>query len=270
MWSPRWGSHPMDETGGGETMSKLTVKDLLESGVHFGHQTRRWNPKMKKFIFTAKNGIYIIDLNKTLLSINRASQKIREVVEAGGKILFVGTKKQAKEVIRNQANRSDQYFVTERWLGGMLTNFTTIKRNIKRLRDLEKMKEDGFFDKSTKKEASKLEKELARLQKFLIGIKDMYSIPSLLFIVDTKKEKIAVAEANILKIPIIGILDTNSDPTPIDYPIAANDDAIKSISIIIRALTDEMIETQNKVSSAEMEEGASDKDDSDSNDQEKQ
>ncbi|MEE9555529.1 MAG: 30S ribosomal protein S2 [candidate division Zixibacteria bacterium] len=250
-------------------MPKVTVKDLLESGVHFGHQTRRWNPKMKKFIFTSKNGIYIIDLNKTLLSINRASQKIREVVEAGGKILFVGTKKQAKEVIKNQSNRSDQYYVIERWLGGMLTNFTTIKRNIKRLRDLEKMKEDGFFERATKKEASKLEKELARLEKFLSGIKDMYSLPSLLFVVDTKKERIAVAEANILNIPVIGILDTNSDPTPIDYPIAANDDAIKSISIIIRALTDEIIETQNKVSSEEMEEAASDDKETVSDDQEK-
>jgi len=240
-------------------MPKVTVKDLLESGVHFGHQTRRWNPKMKKFIFTAKNGIYIIDLNKTLLSINRASQKIREVVESGGRILFVGTKKQAKEVIRNQANRSGQFFVTERWLGGMLTNFTTIKRNIKRYRDLEKMKEEGFFDRTTKKEASRLDKELARLEKFLAGIKDMYSLPSLLFVVDTKKERIAVAEANILNIPVIGILDTNSDPTNVDYPIAANDDAIKSISIITRALTDEIIESQNKVSSEEMEQTSSDR-----------
>ncbi len=240
-------------------MPKVTVKDLLESGVHFGHQTRRWNPKMKKFIFTAKNGIYIIDLNKTLLSINRASQKIREVVESGGRILFVGTKKQAKEVIRNQANRSGQFFVTERWLGGMLTNFTTIKRNIKRYRDLEKMKEEGFFDRTTKKEASRLDKELARLEKFLAGIKDMYSLPSLLFVVDTKKERIAVAEANILNIPVIGILDTNSDPTDVDYPIAANDDAIKSISIITRALTDEIIESQNKVSSEEMEQTSSDR-----------
>ena len=251
-------------------MPKVTVKDLLESGVHFGHQTRRWNPKMKKFIFTAKNGIYIIDLNKTLLSINRASQKIREVIDAGGKILFVGTKKQAKEVIRIQANRSGHYYVTERWLGGMLTNFSTIKRNIKRLRDLEKLKEDGFFEKTTKKEASKLDKELARLDKFLAGIKDMYSLPSLLFIVDTKKERIAVAEANILNIPVIGILDTNSDPTHIDYPIAANDDAIKSISIITRALTDEVIETQNKVSREEMEQAGTDQQESAADDQENQ
>jgi small subunit ribosomal protein S2 len=237
-------------------MPDVTVKDLLQSGVHFGHQTRRWNPKMKKFIFTSKNGIYIIDLNKTLLSINRACQKVREVVESGGKILFVGTKKQAKEVVKIQAQRCSQFYVSERWLGGMLTNFTTIKRNIKRLRDLEKLKEEGFFEKTTKKEASKLEKEILRLEKFLSGIKDMYSLPSLVFVVDTKKERIAVAEANILNIPVIGIIDTNSDPTPIDYPIAANDDAIKSISIIVRSVADEVIETQNKVSSAEMEAAA--------------
>jgi len=253
-------------------MPKITVKDLLESGVHFGHQTRRWNPKMKKFIFTSKNGIYIIDLNKTLLSINRACGKVREIVEEGGKVLFVGTKKQAKEVVKTQAQRSGQYFVSERWLGGMLTNFSTIKRNIKRLRDLEKMKEEGFLEKTTKKEAIQLEKEMARLDKFLAGIKEMYSLPSLLFVVDTKKEKIAVAEANILKIPVIGILDTNSDPTNIDYPIAANDDAIKSISIIARSITDEILEAKNKVSAEQLEEAAGDEqtEESDSDDQEKE
>ncbi|MFQ5904677.1 MAG: 30S ribosomal protein S2 [Candidatus Binatia bacterium] len=235
-------------------MPNVTVKDLLESGVHFGHQTRRWNPKMKKFIFTAKNGIYIIDLNKTLLSINRACQKVREVIESGGKMLFVGTKKQARDVIKTQAQRAGQFYVTERWLGGMLTNFTTIKQNIKRLKDIERMKENGFLQSATKKEASKLEKEAARLEKFLAGIKEMYSLPSLVFVVDTKKERIAVAEANKLNIPVIGIIDTNSDPTPIDYPIAANDDAIKSISVITRAIADEVVESQNKISEAELEE----------------
>jgi small subunit ribosomal protein S2 len=235
-------------------MPNVTVKDLLESGVHFGHQTRRWNPKMKKFIFTAKNGIYIIDLNKTLLSINRACHKVREVIEEGGKILFVGTKKQAKEVIKTQSQRAGQFYVTERWLGGMLTNFTTIKQNIKRLKDIERMKEDGFLQAATKKEASKLEKEAARLEKFLAGIREMYSLPSLVFVVDTRKERIAVAEANILNIPVIGIIDTNSDPTPIDYPIAANDDAIKSISVITKAIADEVVESQNKISAAELEE----------------
>lgn len=234
-------------------MPDVTIKNLLESGVHFGHQTRRWNPKMKKFIFTARNGIYIIDLNKTLLSINRACQKVREVIDSGGKILLVGTKKQAKEVVKTQAQRSGQFYIIERWLGGMLTNFMTIKRNIKRLKDIERMKEDGFLEKATKKEASKLEKEAARLDKFLAGIKEMYSLPALLFVVDAKKEKIAVAEANRLKIPVIGVIDTNTDPTPIDYPIAANDDAIKSISIITRAIIDEVVESQARVSAAELD-----------------
>jgi small subunit ribosomal protein S2 len=233
-------------------MPDVTVKDLLESGVHFGHQTRRWNPKMKKFIFTAKNGIYIIDLNKTLLSINRARQKVREVVESGGRMLMVGTKKQAKDVVKTQAQRAEQFYIVERWLGGMLTNFMTIKRNIKRLKDIERMRENGFLEKATKKEAIKLEKEAARLAKFLAGIKEMYSLPSLLFVVDAKKERIAVAEANRLKIPVIGIIDTNTDPTPIDYPIAANDDAIKSISIITRAIASEVVDTQARVSAAEM------------------
>ncbi len=239
-------------------MSNLSVKDLLESGVHFGHQTRRWNPKMKKFIFTAKNGIYIIDLNKTLLSLNRACHKVREVIEADGKILFVGTKKQAKEVVKTQAQRSGQFYICERWLGGMLTNFMTIKKNVKRLKDIEKMKEDGVFEKITKKEVGKLEKEATRLDKFLSGIREMFGLPALLFVVDCKKERIAIAEANILKIPVIGIIDTNSDPDPIDYPLAGNDDAIKSISIITKAISDAALEAQAKVSSMEMEEAAED------------
>lgn len=238
-------------------MPDVTVKDLLESGVHFGHQTRRWNPKMKKFIFTAKNGIYIIDLNKTLLSINRACQKVTDVIESGGNILFVGTKKQAKDVIKTQAQRCHQFYITERWLGGMLTNFSTIKKNIKRLKDIEKMKEEGILDKLTKKEARKLEKEAARMEKYLVGIRDMYTLPALLFIIDTKKERIAVAEANKLRIPTIGILDTNSDPDPIEYPIAANDDAIKSISIITKAIVDAAVEAQAKVRAEELAEAAS-------------
>ncbi len=244
-------------------MSNLTVKDLLESGVHFGHQTRRWNPKMKKFIFTAKNGIYIIDLNKTLLSLNRACQKVREVVEGGGRILYVGTKKQAKDVIKTQALRSGQFYITERWLGGMLTNFATIKRNVKRLKDIEKMREEGLLEKMTKKEISRIEKEASRLDKFLSGIREMYTLPSLLFVVDSKKEKIAVAEANILNIPVIGILDTNSDPDPINFPLAANDDAIKSISVLTRAIADAAITAQTKVSSQEMEQAAADDNQSD-------
>jgi len=234
-------------------MSDVTVKDLLESGVHFGHQTRRWNPKMKKFIFTAKNGIYIIDLNKTLLSLNRACQKVHDVIGSGGKILFVGTKKQAKDVMRNTALRCGQYYITERWLGGMLTNFMTIKQNIKRLKDIEKMKESGLFEKMTKKEVKGLEKEASRMSKYLIGIRDMYSLPALVFIVDAKKERIAIAEATKLGIPVIGIIDTNSDPDTIDYPIAANDDAIKSISIIAKAIGDSAVNSQAKVSAEELE-----------------
>ncbi|OGC89496.1 MAG: 30S ribosomal protein S2 [candidate division Zixibacteria bacterium RBG_16_53_22] len=239
-------------------MSEVTVKDLLESGVHFGHQTRRWNPKMKRFIFTAKNGIYIIDLNKTLMSLNRACQKVAEVIDSGGSILFVGTKKQAKDVIKTNALKAGQFYITERWLGGMLTNFVTIKKNIKRLKEIERMREDGSFGKMTKKEAKKLEIEAARMEKYLVGIREMYSLPSLLFVIDTKKERIAVAEANKLKIPVIGILDTNSDPDPIDYPIAANDDAIKSISIITKAICDTAVQAQAKVRVEEMEEAGAD------------
>jgi small subunit ribosomal protein S2 len=238
-------------------MPEVTVKDLLESGVHFGHQTRRWNPKMKRFIFAAKNGIYIIDLNKTLMSLNRSCQKVTDVIESGGSILFVGTKKQAKDVIKSNASRCSQFYITERWLGGMLTNFMTIKRNIKRLKEIEKMRENGTFDRLTKKEVKRLEKEAFRMDKFLVGIRDMYGLPSLLFVIDTKKERIAVAEANKLRIPVIGILDTNSDPDPIDYPIAANDDAIKSISIITKAISDAVLQAQSKVREEDLEEAAS-------------
>ncbi|RKX18927.1 MAG: 30S ribosomal protein S2, partial [Candidatus Zixiibacteriota bacterium] len=194
------------------------------------------------YIFTARNGIYIIDLKKTFLSIQRAQAKLREIAEKGEKVIFVGTKKQAKMVIKEEATRCGQFYVTERWLGGTLTNFQTIKQNIKRLRNIEKMKEENLFESMTKKEGMMLEKERARLEKYLTGIKEMYKLPSALVVVDAKKERIAVAEANKLKIPVIAIIDTNTDPDPIDYPIAANDDAIKSISVIIRALADVMIE----------------------------
>jgi small subunit ribosomal protein S2 len=221
-------------------MSQLDIKDLLEAGVHFGHQTQRWNPKMKKFIFTARNGIYIIDLKKTLLSIHRACTKLREVSSNGQRVLYVGTKKQAQIVVKDESKR------IERWLGGTMTNFQTIKANVKRLREIEKMQEDGLFASITKKEITRLEKEKSRLDKFLSGIRDMYRLPGALIVVDAKKEKIAVAEANILKIPVIGIIDTNTDPDPIDYPIAANDDAIKSISVIMRALSDAILEGKAK------------------------
>lgn len=223
-------------------MSQLEIKDLLEAGVHFGHQTQRWNPKMKKFIFTARNGIYIIDLKKTLLSIQRACNRLRDISSSGGRVLFVGTKKQAQLVIKDEARRCDEFYVIERWLGGTMTNFQTIKANIKRLKDIERMSEDGTFGNITKKEGTALQKEKDRLEKFLSGIKEMYKLPAIMIVVDAKKERIAVAEANKLNIPIIGIIDTNTDPDPIDYPIAANDDAIKSISVIMRALSDAILE----------------------------
>jgi len=216
-------------------MPQLEIKDLLEAGVHFGHQTQRWNPKMKKFIFTARNGIYIIDLKKTQLSIQRACNKLRELASSGHRILFVGTKKQAQIVIKEEAKRCDEYYVIERWLGGTMTN-------IKRLREIEKMQQDGVFANITKKEVSALEKEKGRLDKFLSGIRDMSKLPAALIVVDAKKERIAVAEANKLNIPVIGIIDTNTDPDPIDYPIAANDDAIKSISVIMRTLSEAVLE----------------------------
>jgi small subunit ribosomal protein S2 len=222
----------------------ITIKDLLEAGVHFGHQTKRWNPKMKKFIFTDRSGIYIIDLQKTLQCLKIACQKVKEVVAEGQGLLFVGTKKQAQEVVKEEALRCGAFWVTERWLGGMLTNFQTIRRNVKRLKDLEKMKEDGTFDKLTKKEVLKLEKERVKLEKILGGIKEMNRLPGLLFVVDAKKERIAVAEGSKLGIPIVGIIDTNSDPDPISFPIAANDDAIKSIKVITHQIAEAALEAQ--------------------------
>jgi len=229
------------------------VKELLEAGVHFGHQTRRWNPKMKPFIFTARNGIYIIDLQKTVNAIKHAQAKIREVVQRGRPILMVGTKKQAKEVINEEAIRAGAFYVTERWLGGMLTNFDTIKNSIKKLKDIEKMREDGRMEKFTKKERSKLDNEAEKLERVLGGIKEMNVLPGLVIVVDAKKEKIAVAEASKLGIPIIAVLDTNADPDPIDFPIAGNDDAIKSIRVLVRHLIDSAVDARNSVTQAEIE-----------------
>lgn len=228
-------------------MLDVTIKDLLEAGVHFGHQTRRWNPKMKRFIFSAKSGIYIIDLKKTMLSMEKACQKINEIITRGHSVLFVGTKKQAHDVVREEAIRSGQFYVTERWLGGMMTNFQTIKNNIKRLKDLERMKADGTFAKLSKKEVSGLEREMSKLEKVLGGIKEMNRLPGLIYVVDAKKEKIAVAEAAKLNIPIIAMVDTNSDPDPIDFPIAGNDDAIKSIRIITHQIANACIEAANRL-----------------------
>lgn len=221
------------------------LKELLEAGVHFGHQTRRWNPKMKPFIFTSRNGIYVIDLKKTQECLKVAGLKAKEVVIKGGAVLFVGTKKQAQEVIQGEAQRCGMFYVTERWLGGTLTNFATIRRNIRRLRDIERMGEDGTFEKLTKKEVLKLGKEREKLQTILGGIKDMNELPRLLYVVDSKKERIAVAEANKLGIPVIAIVDTNSDPDLINFPIAGNDDAIKSIKVITQEIANAILEAKH-------------------------
>jgi small subunit ribosomal protein S2 len=225
-------------------MNDVTMKDLLEAGVHFGHQTRRWNPKMKKYIFIERNGIYIIDLQKTLKCVNDAKSVILRTVQQGGHILFVGTKRQAKAVMSEEAVRCGQFFVVERWLGGMLTNFKTIKTSIKRLKDLDRMAEDGTFERLSKKEVSRLTREREKMQHALSGIKEMSGLPKLLFIIDTKKEKIAVAEANRLGIPIVGIVDTNCDPDVIQYPIPGNDDAIRAIRLFSRMVSDAVVEGQ--------------------------
>ncbi len=223
------------------------VKDLLEAGVHFGHQTRRWNPKMKPFIFAARNGIYIIDLQKTVNALEQAKRKMAEAMGKGKAVLFVGTKKQAQDVIKEEAARCGGFYVTERWLGGMLTNFQTIKHSIKKLKDIERMRVDGTLEKFSKKERSRIEHEAEKLQKYLGGIKEMSHLPGLVVVVDARKERIAVMEANKLGIPIIGILDTNADPDLIDFPIAGNDDAIKSIRILVHSLVDAAVEAKNTV-----------------------
>ena len=223
-------------------MSSVSMKQLLEAGVHFGHQTRRWNPKMAKYIFTERNGIYIIDLQKTVKMLDTAYDFIREVSAEGGEILFVGTKKQAQEAIREEAERCGMHFVNARWLGGMLTNYKTIQKRIARLEQLNKMKEDGTFDLLPKKEVIKLELEIEKLEKFMGGIKNMGTLPKAMFIVDTRKEKIAVAEAKNLGIPVVAIVDTNCDPDEIDYVIPGNDDAIRAVKLIAGAMADAIIE----------------------------
>jgi small subunit ribosomal protein S2 len=223
-------------------MSQIGMKELLEAGVHFGHQTRRWNPKMKDYIFIERSGIYIIDLQQTLKCIETARDMVREIARSGGRVLFVGTKKQAKDAIAQEALRCGMFYVSERWLGGMLTNFRTIRSNIKRLKDLDKMSQDGTYDKLSKKEVAQLEKQRQRLEKIFSGIKELDVLPKLLFVIDTKKEKIAVQEANKLKIPIVGIVDTNCDPDVIDYPIPGNDDAIRAIRLFCRMVSDSVVE----------------------------
>ncbi|MGD8627596.1 MAG: 30S ribosomal protein S2 [bacterium] len=220
------------------------MKSLLEAGVHFGHQKRRWNPKMKKFIFVERSGIYIIDLQKTLEALSRATEAVAECAREGGMILFVGTKKQAKDVIKEEARRCDMPFVTERWLGGMLTNYKTIRNNVRRLEELEAMVADGRMASLSKKEASSLTKQRLKLEKALDGIRKMETLPKMVFVVDTRKERIAVAEARRLGIPIVGIIDTNCDPDPIVYPVPGNDDAIRSIRLFARAISNAVIEAK--------------------------
>ena len=223
-------------------MAVVSMKQLLEAGVHFGHQTRRWNPKMAEYIFTERNGIYIIDLQKTVKKLDEAYNFVKEISTEGKSVLFVGTKKQAQESVKEEALRAGAFYVNARWLGGMMTNFTTIRRRVARLKQLRAMEEDGTFDLLPKKEVIKLNLEIEKLEKFLGGIKDMDELPGALFIIDPRKERIAVAEAKKLNIPIVAIVDTNCDPDEIDYVIPGNDDAIRAVKLIAGAMADALIE----------------------------
>jgi len=219
-------------------MPEILLEQLLMGGSHFGHLTRKWNPKMKKYIFMERNGIHIIDLKKTLECLNKAFDAVKEIVRRGEKVLLVGTKKQAKDIVRTEADRCGMYFITDRWLGGTLTNFSTIKKSIKHLKNIEKMSSDGTYEKLTKKEVLKLEREREKMEKVLGGIKNMNILPGAMFVVDPKKEAIAVAEARKLNIPVFAIIDTNCDPDEVDYPIPANDDAFKSVGLITHGLVE--------------------------------
>ena len=234
-------------------MSVISMKQLLEAGVHFGHETRRWNPKMAPYIYTERNGIYIIDLQKTVGLIDDAFDAISDIAAQGGTILFVGTKKQAQEAIRTEAERCGMFYVNERWLGGMLTNFKTIQSRIRRLKDIEKMEENGTFEVLPKKEVIEIKKEKEKLVKNLGGIKEMKKIPDAIFVVDPKKEKICIAEAHKLGIPLIGICDTNCDPEDLDYVIPGNDDAIRAVKLIVAKMADAIIEA-NQGEAYEVEE----------------
>ncbi|HDR3221272.1 TPA: 30S ribosomal protein S2 [Staphylococcus aureus] len=233
-------------------MAVISMKQLLEAGVHFGHQTRRWNPKMKKYIFTERNGIYIIDLQKTVKKVDEAYNFLKQVSEDGGQVLFVGTKKQAQESVKSEAERAGQFYINQRWLGGLLTNYKTISKRIKRISEIEKMEEDGLFEVLPKKEVVELKKEYDRLIKFLGGIRDMKSMPQALFVVDPRKEGNAIAEARKLNIPIVGIVDTNCDPDEIDYVIPANDDAIRAVKLLTAKMADAILEGQQGVSNEEV------------------
>ena len=228
-------------------MSVISMKQLLEAGVHFGHQTRRWNPKMAPYIFTERNGIHIIDLQKSVGKVDEAYHAVSDIVAQGGIILFVGTKKQAQDAVKTEAERCGMFYVNERWLGGMLTNFKTIKTRIARLKAIEKMSEDGTFDVLPKKEVIQIKKEWEKLEKNLAGIKEMPTIPDCIFVVDPKKEKICVDEAHTLGIPLVGIADTNCDPEELDYVIPGNDDAIRAVKLIVAKMADAVIEANQGV-----------------------
>ena len=237
-------------------MDNVSLQDLLLAGTHFGHLTRRWNPKMKKYIFMERNGIYIIDLKKTLIHLQRACEEVTRIVKSGEKILFVGTKKQAKDIIRAEAERCGMFYINERWLGGTLTNFSTVKKSIKRLKNYEKMATDGTYEKLIKKEILQIEREKEKLEKVLGGIKEITKLPGLVYVVDPKKEAIAVQEADRLDIPIVALIDTNSDPDLIDFPIPGNDDAFKSINLITRTIADAVIEGTREQEIVQAEEEA--------------
>ena len=239
-------------------MAALTMKELLEAGVHFGHQTKRWNPKMQKYIFGERNGIYIIDLQKTLKKFREAYAFVRDLAAGGGSMLFIGTKKQAQDTVFEEAGRCGMFYVNQRWLGGTLTNFQTIRKSIGRLKKIEEMKEQGEFERLPKKEALELDREREKLEKALIGIKAMEQLPSCVFIIDPRKEKIAVAEAQRLGIPIVAIVDTNCDPTGIDYPIPGNDDAIRAVRLITSRIADAINEGRGTLAKEEGEEAAAD------------
>ncbi|HOW16898.1 MAG TPA: 30S ribosomal protein S2 [bacterium] len=241
-------------------MNQVTMKDLLSAGVHFGHQTSKWNPKMKPYIFGARNGIYIVDLQKTVKMAQKAFEYIRDEVASGKQVIFVGTKTQAKDVIKEEAQRCGAYYITNRWLGGLLTNFKTIRRGIERLEEIEKMKTDGVFDLLSKKEVSKLEKEKTKLEESFSGIRSMKKLPELMFVVDPNSEAIAVSEARKLGIPIVALVDTNCDPDPINYIIPGNDDAIKSIKLFATYASEAVAEGkamfEEKVRAGEIEVGS--------------
>lgn len=239
-------------------MAIISMKKLLEAGVHFGHQTRRWNPKMAEYIFTERNGIYIIDLQKTSDKVDQAYNFVKEVVSNGDEVLFVGTKKQAQESTRAEAARSGMHYVSQRWLGGMLTNYSTIRKRIDRLNELKTMEEDGTFALLTKKEVFKLKNEADRLEKFLGGIKNMDKLPGALFVVDPRKERIAVQEARILGIPVVAIVDTNCDPDEIDYVIPGNDDAIRAVKLLTATMADAVLEGKQGVQMTDEDVGEDD------------